>query len=83
MKKLVTAVLAVILILSLAACASGRENSITDQSAAYSYTEYPLARNGIDLHLDCMQVEGTQPDKNILLIHGVTYPFRARNRTKL
>ncbi|MCR4843294.1 MAG: alpha/beta hydrolase, partial [Eubacterium sp.] len=25
------------------------------------------------LHLDCTTVEGTTPDKNILLIHGVTY----------
>lgn len=39
----------------------------------YSYEEYPLERNGIALHLDCMKLEDTKPEKNILLIHGVTY----------
>ena len=35
--------------------------------------EYPLERNGINLHLDCTTKEGMEPEKNILLIHGVTY----------
>ena len=39
----------------------------------YSYSEYPLSRNGIDLHLDCIKVKDTSPTRNILLIHGVTY----------
>ena len=39
----------------------------------YSYTEYPLSRNGIDLHLDCIKVKDSSPSKNILLTHGVTY----------
>jgi pimeloyl-ACP methyl ester carboxylesterase len=43
------------------------------QEVAYNYSEYPLERNGIALHLDCMAQEGTRPEKNILLIHGVTY----------
>ena len=40
---------------------------------SYSYKEYPLERNGVALHLDCMTKEGTKPEKNILLMHGVTY----------
>ncbi len=39
----------------------------------YKYTEYPLERNGISLHLDRMTEEGETPEKQILLIHGVTY----------
>ena len=39
----------------------------------YVYTEYALERNGIDLHLDRVSAEGTASEKNILLIHGVTY----------
>ena len=77
MKKIVAAVLAVMLILSLVACDSGKEpqnqSSAVEQSVTYSYTEYPLERNGIDLHLDCIEVSGGGQGKNILLIHGVTY----------
>lgn len=43
------------------------------ENVQYSYTEYPLNRNGINLHLDCLALEGTQPEKQILLVHGVTY----------
>ena len=39
----------------------------------YDYAEYPLERAGIQLHLDCVTLADTQPDKHILLIHGVTY----------
>lgn len=39
----------------------------------YTYTEYPLERNGIDLHLDCVSVEGEKPADQILLVHGLTY----------
>lgn len=49
------------------------ENNEARQEAEFSYEEYPLEREGVDLHLDCMKREGTDPDKNILLIHGVTY----------
>ena len=77
MKKITSLVLAVMLILSMAACVSGEETQMqskaAEQSAIYSYTEYSLARNGIDLHLDCMEVSGGGQEKNILLIHGVTY----------
>ena len=77
MRKIAVALLAVMLVLSLAASVSGKEtqkqNSTVEQSAAYSYTEYPLERNGIDLHLACMEATGMNPDRNILLIdflHG-------------
>lgn len=40
---------------------------------AYSYTEYPLERNGIALHLDCVKAENAEPEMNILLMHGSTY----------
>ena len=57
--------------------ASGEESqkhvSAADPPVSYSYTEYPLERNGIDLHLDRISVTGSNPDQNILLIHGVTY----------
>ncbi|MCR5007923.1 MAG: alpha/beta hydrolase [Oribacterium sp.] len=39
----------------------------------YEYAEYPLERNGLELHLDCMSVSGKETGKDILLIHGVTY----------
>ena len=39
----------------------------------FTYNEYSLERAGISLHLDRMAEDGTEPDKNILLIHGVTY----------
>ena len=77
MKKTASVVLAVILIFLLAVYASGEESqkhgSTADPPVSYSYTEYPLERNGIDLHLDRMSVSGSNPDQNILLIHGVTY----------
>jgi len=77
MKKAVSIILAAILIVSLAACSSGEETQkqveISKAQQSVVYSEYPLERNGINLHLDCLQVGGMQPDKNILLIHGVTY----------
>ena len=48
-------------------------SEITEETVDYTYTEYPLERNGIRLHLDCITVEGETSDNNILLIHGVTY----------
>ncbi len=43
------------------------------QGQSFEYSEYPLERNGIALHLDRMIAEGETPIKNILLVHGVTY----------
>ena len=42
-------------------------------AASYTYKEYPLERNGISLHLDCLKKSANTPQKSILLIHGVTY----------
>ena len=55
------------------AAARSYEEEYDAQDASYSYKEYPLERNGIRLHLDCMQKSGKDTDKNILLIHGLTY----------
>ena len=48
------------------------EPAATDREV-YSYQEYPLERNGISLHLDCVKVEDTEPENNILMMHGSTY----------
>ena len=63
---------------TLSGCASDNtsgDESGTEQETVteYSYQEYPLMRNNIDLHLDCVSVEKTQPEKSILLVHGATY----------
>ena len=59
----------------IAGCDKNPNNSGTATADAvdYTYKEIPLERNGIRLHLDCMTVKGEAPEKNILLIHGVTY----------
>ena len=48
--------------------------SAVEQAAhAYDYAVLPLERNGYKLHFDCMNRSGTTPQKNILLVHGLTY----------
>lgn len=49
------------------------ETVAQETESAYTVTEYPLTRNNIDLHLDCTTPDGAEPEKNILLTHGVTY----------
>lgn len=53
------------------------EQAASEQTAvsqeACSYQEYSLERNGISLHLDCMKLENSAPENNILLMHGSTY----------
>ena len=44
-----------------------------EETVQYSARVYPLERNGISLHLDSLSLDGMEPEKNILLIHGVTY----------
>ena len=51
---------------------AGKVNE-TEANASYISEVFPLERAGINLHLDCMKLEGTAPVRNILLIHGVTY----------
>ena len=48
-------------------------DAIVKEVVQYSTREYPLERNGINLHLDRVTEDGMEPEKNILLIHGVTY----------
>ena len=55
------------------AAALARLDAAGTEAEAYSYAEYPLERSGVALHLDCVAMEGAQPEKHILLIHGVTY----------
>ena len=43
------------------------------EETEYVYTEYPLERNGLALHLDCVQVPDRSPAGNILLVHGSSY----------
>ena len=62
--RLIICLLAILLLFHLTGCG---------KNTAYVSQVIPLEREGIELHLDCMKAEGTQTDKNILLIHGVTY----------
>ena len=78
MKKIYAVIAAVIIAVSVSGCkaetppAAAETQSVT-QAALYSYEEYPLERNGISLHLDCVRSATAQTDRNILLVHGVTY----------
>lgn len=56
--------------------ASSQSVEVTEATVSeteYSYFTVPLNRNGIELHLDCTTVKDTKPERNILLLHGVTY----------
>lgn len=65
--------------LSLSGCGSGTsaaqptEAVTAEAETTYTKTAYPLTRNGVDLHLDCTVSDGSDPQKHILLTHGVTY----------
>lgn len=65
--------LSALLLCLLTACGGESTEQNAGQEAAYTYAEYPLERNGVALHLDCVTAEGTQPERSILLVHGVTY----------
>ena len=72
----ITLLLAILILGLLSACGGGRtecEGQQAVQNMTYSYEEYPLERNGVALHLDCVKEEGTEPEHSILLIHGLTY----------
>ncbi|MBR6184905.1 MAG: alpha/beta hydrolase [Clostridia bacterium] len=74
MKKCITAWLLIVLLACVAVmpAQADPEGALPD-GITYAYAEYPLERAGIALHLDRVCVEGAEPDRNILLIHGVTY----------
>ena len=44
-----------------------------EEEITYLYEEFPLEREGIDLHLDRVTVDGAIISDNILLVHGLTY----------
>lgn len=46
---------------------------ISNNLESFSYTEYPLIREGISLHLDKISKKDKKTDKDILLVHGLTY----------
>ena len=87
MKRKIALILIAAMMFSLPACTPQQENkteaseqinsvvSSDDSNAEISFTKttYPLSRNGVELHLDCTVEDGTNPEKNILLTHGVTY----------
>ena len=72
-KKII--LLCVICFVFLSGCEVNTQPDDPDAQSSIEYSDevYPLERNGIDLYLDRVSVKGTQPERNILLIHGVTY----------
>lgn len=88
MKMIPKRVLALLLLIALAlstaafgGCSGNDDGSqpttavstTTANHTDYTYDVYLLNRNGVELHLDRVAVKGTEPEKNILLTHGVTY----------
>lgn len=52
----------------------GLEGTPSDLLAvSYDYEEVPLERAGVSLHLARLQKAGAMPERDILLVHGVTY----------
>ena len=49
------------------------ETKTEEAESTFTITKYPLTHNNIDIHLDCTTLDGADPEKNILLTHGVTY----------
>ena len=79
MKKRVTRLCALTLSVSMLAfaapavfCAAEAAEEQFEETS-YDYEEFPLERAGIALHLDRVKVADTEPEKNILLVHGLTY----------
>ena len=73
MKKLLCSVITLLFVLTMiTAFAEPAVVPIAD-ALEYAYDEFPLEREGIALHLDRIAVAGTAPERNILLVHGLTY----------
>ena len=64
---------AVIWMVILLACLASLSALPEADAVSYACAEYPLERAGIALHLDRVCVDGAEPDRDILLVHGVTY----------
>ena len=75
MRELSSRLLAALLVAMLLVCATVglAELATATEEISYTYDEYPLERNGIALHLDRIAVADAQPEKSILLVHGLTY----------
>ena len=52
---------------------SQTKNTYGQSDIAYSIEDFPLERNDITLHLDQVRTGSVDPEKNMLLMHGVTY----------
>lgn len=74
-QRLYLIIFLLIMMFAVSGCVVSPYFSITDSRIpeTFSYNDYALDRAGISLHLDRVTKEGEEPDKNILLIHGVTY----------
>lgn len=62
----------------LAGCTGNTGNTDTrandsEADRTYILEEVPLEREGIKLHLEYLKLKGVEREKNILMIHGVTY----------
>ena len=66
-------IISVFICILFTACSLTGCNTDESREIRYEYSETALERNGVDLHLDIISVEGEDPQKDILLIHGVTY----------
>ena len=69
-------VLISILLLFISLVFAGCSPGVTDKTTAdytYSYSDHSFERNGVALHLDCVKADEVTQDKQILLVHGVTY----------
>ena len=64
-------IMAIFFLVSISATVFAETTPSSDVS--FTCETLPLERAGISLHLDRTIVEGTEPNRNILLIHGVTY----------
>ena len=64
---------ALLLILFIAVTAMFQETNALADEVKYTQIICPLERNGTALYLSQTLLSGTQPQKQILLVHGVTY----------
>ena len=64
---------ALLLILLIAVTAMIQATNALADEENYTQTICPLERNGTALYLSQTSLSGTQPQKQILLVHGVTY----------
>ncbi|MBP5280736.1 MAG: alpha/beta hydrolase [Erysipelotrichaceae bacterium] len=69
----ITAIIAASLMINSLLTSCNTKEAESEKETSYIYKEYPLTRNDISLHLDCIRKEGLETKDNILLVHGVTY----------